>query len=219
MKPLSRIVMLIGFIPFVLVGCGPVSALLSASPTGTANPVLFQDDFSDKSSGWSVLYTSDTLIGYDQGRFRFLLGRPGIRSWSTPRLYLEDVKMIVDATKLSGPDDNEYGLICRYQDDNNFYSLVISSNGYYGISKMKNGKPSPLGADGMQVSQAIRQGNDTNHLQAACQGAILTLWINDEKVLEVQDFDFAKGDVGLLAGAAETPGLDVTFDNFIVIKP
>ena len=32
-----------------------------------------------------------------------------------------------------GPDDNDFGIICRYIDDNQFYYAIISSDGYYGI--------------------------------------------------------------------------------------
>jgi len=37
------------------------------------------------------------------------------------------------ALKLNGPDDNMFGILCRYQDEENYYALVIGSDGYYGV--------------------------------------------------------------------------------------
>jgi hypothetical protein len=47
----------------------------------------------------------------------------------------------------------------------------------------------------------------------------LTLSINGQKLMQVQDADFASGDVGLLAGAYDTQGVDLIFHQFIVKKP
>jgi hypothetical protein len=35
----------------------------------------------------------------------------------------------------------------------------------------------------------------------------------------VEDKDLQAGDVGLLAGAFDEPGMDVLFQNFVVIQP
>jgi hypothetical protein len=38
-------------------------------------------------------------------------------------------------------------------------------------------------------------------------------------VAQAQDPDFPEGDVGLLAGTFTQPGVDVIFDNFVVLQP
>ncbi|MDD5370495.1 MAG: hypothetical protein PHQ40_15540, partial [Anaerolineaceae bacterium] len=125
----------------------------------------------------------------------------------------------VEAVKNAGPDDNDFGVICRYQDENNFYSLLISSDGYFGISKMKSGVHQVIGTDGMRFSPVIQKGNTRNLLRADCNGSSLALWVNGERLTEVQDSDFKSGDVGLIAATFNQPGVDLTFDNFIVVKP
>jgi hypothetical protein len=120
----------------------------------------------------------------------------------------------VDATKAGGPDKNEFGVICRYQDANNYYRFMISSDGYAVITRIKDGQRSYLSADKMQPSDAIHQGAATNHIRADCAGTTLTLEINQQKVASATDTSFSSGDVGLVAGTYETPGVNILFDNF-----
>jgi hypothetical protein len=203
----------------VFTACAYTAELGGSAATMATNPVLFQDDFSDKAGGWTTLQADNKLIAYDQGGLRFFMNQSQFDYWSRPGLRFSDVHIEVDAAKKAGPDDNDYGLICRYQDENNFYSLLISSDGYYGISKMQNGEHSLIGADGMQVSQAITKGDGVNRISADCIGSTLSLSVNGKKLFEVKDTDFSSGDVGLIAGTADQPGVDVVFDNFIVTKP
>ena len=48
-----------------------------------------------------------------------------------------DLKIDVDATKNSGQDDNDFGVICRYVKSNDvasFYQFMVTSDGYVGIA-------------------------------------------------------------------------------------
>ena len=110
-------------------------------------------------------------------------------------------------------------MICRHRDDQNFYYFVISADGYYAIGKVKEGEQSLLGQDAMRYSSAIKTGVAINHLRADCQGSTLRFYINQAPIALVEDFDFIEGDVGLLAGTLNEGGLDVLFDNFVVVHP
>ena len=50
-------------------------------------------------------------------------------------------------------------------------------------------------------------------------GDTLTFFVNFNEVASAQDIDFASGDVGLLAGSFSESGVDVSFDNFVVMQP
>ncbi len=75
-----------------------------------------------------------------------------------------------------------------------------------------------LGQSEMQTSDAIQAGT-MNHLRADCIGDKLTFYINFTEVASATDSDFPSGDVGVLAGAFSEPGVDVLFDNFVVLQP
>jgi hypothetical protein len=194
------------------------SIFVNPSPSVVNDQVLFQDDFSDPSSGWLTERDEDHIIDYENGSFRIWGNLSRFDYWSIPNLNFGDVRIEVDATKLGGPDNNSYGIICRYN-QGNYYGFIISSDGYYGISKRKNGDHQIIGAEGMKTSPVIQKGAASNHIRADCIGSVLTLYLNGEKLQEVTDSEFTLGDVGLLAGSFDVSGIDIQFNHFQVLKP
>ena len=184
-----------------------------------AADVLFQDDFSDSSSGWDSYSDSDGVTDYADDVYRILVNETSTDYWANPGLDFTDTVIEVDATKVGGPDDNDLGLICRYQDVDNFYFFIISSDGYYTIGKVVDGTQELIGGDNMEYSDTIKQGNATNHIQADCVGTHLVLHVNGEKLSDVTDSTYTSGDVGLMAGTFDAPGTDIHFDDFVVKKP
>ena len=196
-------------------------AILACGGTTTALPegVLFQDDFSSTSSGWDRVNVADGITDYDNGVYRIKVNTDNTDVWANPGLSFTDVHVEVAATKAGGPDDNDFGIICRYVDASNWYSLIISSDGYYGIVKVKDGYQELLGMSEMGYSDAIKQGAATNQIRADCVGSTISLYANGTLLTTVSDSEFASGDVGLLAGTFDEIGTDITFDNFQVLKP
>jgi len=188
-------------------------------PTLPAGEVLFQDDFSDTASGWDRVSQADGSTDYSDGAYRIWLNKTQSDQWANPGRTFTDVRIEVDASKAAGPDDNDFGLICRYRDTDNFYAFWISSDGFYGIVRYLDGDFKVLGADSMQASRAIRQGYSSNHLRAECVGSTLRLYVNDELLQEVEDASHPDGDVGLIAGTFDLAGVDIRFDNFVVLSP
>jgi len=192
-----------------------------ADPAGPpeSSGTLFDDDFSDTSSGWDSVRTAEGMTDYDGGAYRIVVERDTFDYWGNPGLSFGDVRVEVDATKGGGPNDNDFGVQCRYQDTDNFYAFYISSDGLYGIAKIVGGEYQLLGADDLLPSDSIRQGESTNHIRADCIGSRLTLYANGDQLHSAADDTFATGDVGLIAGTFEDPGADISFDNFVVYQP
>ena len=213
-----RFIFLVSSLLFSALACQAVSAGGSGSgqPSGS---VLFQDDFSDPSSGWDRVNVDDGITDYADGAYRIYVNSSDSDVWANPGLKFDDVYVEVDATKIGGSDDNDYGVVCRYQDGDNFYFFVISSDGYYGVGKVLQGEQQLIGMDSMPPSEVIKKGNVTNHLRAGCVGSKLSLTINDQLLGEYDDTDFTAGDVGLVAGSFSEAGVDIHFDNFVVTKP
>jgi hypothetical protein len=189
--------------------------------TDTEQPsnVLFQDDFSDPSSGWDRVNEEQGITDYVDGAYRIFVNDRNTDVWSNPRLDFDDTQIEVETQKVGGDDNNDFGLICRYKDTNNFYFFVISSDGYYGIGKVLDGEQLLIGDESMPPSEDINQGNATNNLRADCVGNKLSIHVNGVLLAEHQDDSFTSGDVGLLAGSFDVPGTDIHFDNFVVRKP
>ena len=195
---------------------------------------IFSDDFSDISRGWprgaihkdtKFYYVTDYLhnayrifnapsssdppIGSDAVALNFDFG------------FQEDVIVEVDA-KVSGeaPDGiDEWGIICRARDYENYYLMTIGPAGKSAIYKLENNKWETLNRRGK--SDYIRGGTEQNHLRGHCLGDKLTLFVNGRKVVETKDPTgaFDSGVAGLYVYDTGDEKLEVLFDNFLVSFP
>jgi hypothetical protein len=206
------------FVLSLLVFACALSSCTSSSTNAPSGTVLFQDDFSSPANGWDRYKSAEGTMDYDDGAYRILVNALQVNFWSTPHKDFSDARIEVDAGKIAGPDENRIGLICRYA-NNQYYFFVISSDGYYGIGIFNNGQSALLGQTQMQSSDKIKTGTAINHLRADCNGDTLSLVVNGFLVAQVHDPNLKHGDVGLLAGTFAHPGVDVIFDNFVVMKP
>lgn len=201
---------------------------LPSQPGTTGAPpasgeLIYEDDFADRSTGWARQSAPEGRMDYDAGGYRMAVSQVQTNFWSTPQKDLTDVRLEVDEGKLGGPNENRVGLICRYS-GNNFYFFIITHDGYYGIGMFSGdaasaGRMDLIGQTEMLPSPRINRGTNVNHLRADCSGSMLTLYVNGEQLAQVEDVRLTHGDVGLLAGAFSEPGVDVIFDNFIVLQP
>ncbi len=199
----------------------PASCRLSffsemAAKTGDT---LYQDDFHDPSSGWAHSSGSMGAMDYYNGTYRIQVNIPNYDLWAVSGKTFGDVRVEADMARFAGPEENRFGLICRYRDSQNFYFFIISSDGYYAIGKVSRGLRTLLGQEMMTFNTAIRPGITPNHLRADCVGQKLTLYVNSQRIAMTQDPEFTGGDTGLLAGVFDMAGVDVIFENFKVIKP
>ena len=213
---MSRFAVILVLATALTLGCSLTSG---AASSGGDTSILFQDDFSDTGSGWDSTTTDSALTDYASGAYRIWVNDTNSDYWANPGLSFTDVRIEVEATKVGGPDDNDLGVICRYQDTENFYFALVSSDGFAGIGKTKAGQQTLLTGDNLSPTDAINKGNSKNTIRLDCLGSSLSLLVNGTQVITATDSDFAKGDVGLMAGTYDTPGTDIQFDNFVVRTP
>ena len=185
-------------------------------PSGT---VLFSDSFEDAESGWRTYANNGSFVTYQAGGLRFFVDQANLDFWSSPGLKFDNVRIETEAIKIDGPDNNTFGVLCRMQDEANFYAFVLSSDGYAGIYKVVEGVYQLLNSSSMEFSTAIYQGEAINYLSANCVGNQLQFDINGETLFSVTDEQFQSGDVGLIAGSFEDPAVNIFFDNFTVFQP
>ncbi len=192
---------------------------LSPVPTVSSPKVIYQDDFSNPDSGWSRATQANGLADYDDGVYRILVNTPNTDIWGLAGRSFGDVRVEVDAFKVSGDRNNRFGIVCRASEAVKFYVFIISSDGYYGIGKIKGLDYQLIGMDAMLRSDKIPRGSGMIRLRADCVGNTLSLYVNDEMIYQTQDTEFDSGDAGLIAGTYSIPGTDIRFDNFEVLQP
>lgn len=213
------IVFLLGF-SLVLTACGQGDPGFLGTGQKLPGELLFEDDFSDPPNGWGTMEKDGGEIDFIYDGVMFSVNLPNFIYWSVNGKNFRDARIGVDAVLADGPTNDNFGVICRFQDDRNFYGFVLSHDGYYGIFKYIDGQMVMSSDDGnMGFSDAIRLGGILNHIQVTCQGNDLSLSVNDTLLAEVEDDSFRSGKVGLIAGAYNEPGVVVFFDNFKVYQP
>jgi hypothetical protein len=185
---------------------------------------LYQDDFDDASTGWNTYDTENAAAKYANGKFAILVKSAKWLAWTSPddELDLKDVAIQVDATSVSGPGTQEYGVLCRYQDTKNFYFFVVTANGYARIVQVVAGTQTTISAPDKKLtpSEAVLQGDgETNYLEAVCQGDSLELYVNGELAAAATDSAIASGSVGLIVGTYDKGNARVDFDTLVVQKP
>ena len=219
LNTLSRLTLIIAIIMLVSLNCITLPFGINTYEIQSGE-VQFQDDFSNQSSGWLRIHDDNTSsLDYVDSSYQILVNQSHTVLWSGPDLQFTDVQIEVDATKVQGPENDDFGVVCRAQDQHNFYFLVISSDGYYGIGKVRAGVQELISMTGMPPSEDIYKGHSTNHLRADCIGEDLSLYVNGVHLATVQDAEFISGDAGLLAGTFDDPGTTIRFDNFSVLMP
>jgi hypothetical protein len=181
--------------------------------------VLFSDDFTNPNSGWDAWTQNGSAVSYQDGVLRIYVAETQYSFWSRPGKRYEDALIQVDAVRIAGPEDNDMGILCRYKDEDNFYAFLISSDRYGGIMKVKDGQYNLLTGDTLGYYDAIKTGDQINTIGAGCVGSTLTLTVNGVQLASVTDSDFTSGEVGVIAGTYDQAGVDIAFDNFMVMKP
>jgi hypothetical protein len=213
------------FLLVFLALCGSILACTTSTPPPNLPGMLpygdriLEDSFVNNDLGWDEYNGQEGLTGLENETYKIQINSPFTEIWANPSSELAiPVDVIVEAQALNaGSPDNYFGLICRYLDASNFYFLIITSDGYYGIGKVKDGLHSLVGRTEMPPSEVF-DGNAINHLRAECTGSRLALFANGI-LLDVQnDMDLTQGSVGMIAGSYADE-VTVFFDNFKVFRP
>jgi hypothetical protein len=215
----------LGFIA-LLIGITALSACsLGGGGVDTCDEggALFADDFSgDRRCGWLEYNDSGAVVDIADGALRLSTSQPGQIYWTNPGRSFSDVIITVQARQVEGPNDNAYGVICRYQDPENFYLFLISGDGYYTVGKYQSGQEIVTyltQGNQFAYSDSINQGIATNQLRVACIGDQLELSVNGLPLFAVNDSTFSEGDVGLGLSILEVGTAVVEFDDFRVLAP
>jgi len=192
-----------------------------------ASPALFEDDFSDRSSGWKLDGGESTLGDIVDGGYRLQLeaGEGTDFVWVSPESSEElfpttsaNISVQVDARRVSGGSDpDSFGIFCR-SDAEHDYRFELGER-LVNIAKVDGRKYTVLESETIPARVDLDTSND---LRASCRtieqggAVVLEFAINGDVVADATDRDtpLLAGTVALFGFTEET--LEVEFDNLIV---
>lgn len=213
----------VGWLLVAVLLLGACSLLPSDEDACVPAGALFADDFeAGEACGWTLYNQGGVVTEIRDGVLQITTSQPGQIGWVNTRRSFADVEVTVQARQTAGPNNNAYGVVCRYRDPANFYLFLVSGDGYYAIGKYESGSDQIvyLTPDGKyQFSDVINQGVATNQLRVSCVGDQLSLAVNGLPLLTVTDGTFAEGDIGLGVSTFEPGTAVVTFDNVRATAP
>ena len=171
----------------------------------------------DDDEGWNLSSDAVADVCIADGTLQVRVFSPGQLAWASSQSDWQDCHVEVSATQVSGPIDNEYGILMRMEDDQSFYAFSVSGDGYVRAARYVDGLWSLLGRD-WTPSDAVNQGAVTNRLEVIAVGSHFEFRVNDQTVLEVEGPDAKGGPIGLYAGAFSEGDVVVAFDDLYVTQ-
>jgi hypothetical protein len=228
MRTIRKSIIVLCFASILFPGCAfPLfnssaysSPTLGSEPGVPTSVVLFSDNFDTGRGNWSLISSNlGSRIAYEHKGLRVTINEINYGYWTSPGKQFGDMRVAVSASRLGGPNDNYFGVICRFQLPDSFYGFLVSSDGYYGIIKVTGGQFQILDSQSMEYSEVIVKDRATNRVRGDCIGNSLTLFVNGVLLKTVEDSEFRTGDAGLIAGSHEIWAVDILFDDFIVYQP
>lgn len=105
-------------------GVACVSVLLAACASRDKGSTEVWQTVFDSGSGWQLSSDAIAEVAVTDGTLRVHVFSAGQVAWAASESRWGDVHLRVDATQISGPHDNEYGVLVRMQDDQHFLRLL-----------------------------------------------------------------------------------------------
>lgn len=192
------------------------TATVSVTPTKELE-IILQDDFSTR-RGWATQNQDDFGFGYLDEEYTIYVRILNATIWSIrgPET-LTDARIETLARRYSGATDGYYGVVCRHQDEDNYYALLISDSGMYGIARMLEGEFEFLSET--RDDQQIIKAGEANQISGDCLGNTLTLTVNGTEMLALQDSSLQSGSAGLAAKTNFSPDFQAVFQSFLIAAP
>ena len=196
----------------------PTPAVLPPAPPTDIIPetgeILYLDDFSVPGI-WFTAVQENLSMEYAEDGYRIMNNAANSIVSSVRALDLTDTLLETRAARVGGPQTGYYGVVCRWQDISNYYALLIGSDGFFGIARILDGQLTFLG-EGRITTGPIYLDTATNLVGGSCIGNTLTLFVNGQNLIQVQDQTFSSGYPGLVVATRAAGGTHVHFDDFLI---
>lgn len=196
------------------------ASTVTIAPSERTLPI--SDDFSDPSSGFAERHDADGQVAYsDDGTLQISVNavESGIE-WYSPYQGLEeqDLAISVQAMQLTEATLGEIGVICRWQDKDNYVGAAVRLDGKVSLLGKINGAEKGW-QDWPPGVQSVSDWMDWHTLQLTCKGTEVSLAVDGTRVAAAEDPAPASGTLALMAGLLETGELIVAFDDLEVNPP
>jgi hypothetical protein len=180
----------------------------TAAATATLGPQqYFTEEFEGGMANWSIYYMppdttisteaiSDVEVSFEPGYLQFKITDTYIGAFAAydPFEY-GDVR--IDArVENFGRVSNDFALMCRYSEDG-WYEFNIKNDGYYYLNYIEIRQDGRSYVDTIYLDASTLVKQDANEYGLVCNGNTFSMYINGEKVGQINHSTLATGKVGV----------------------
>ena len=194
------------------------TATLTASPTPMDDPkaALGAATWTTNLDSVASWYTEDndySNIRGDNGTLLLTSKQAiGYHSWSMHYHELTNFYLEVTLKTSTCSGNDLYGLIFRAPDTSKGYFYSITCDGKVGLRAFDGSEFTKVAE--FTPSTAILAGsNQVNRLGVLANGNNLSLYANNQKVMDVSDSTFTSGTFGVFISSVNTPGFQIALDD------
>jgi hypothetical protein len=145
--------------------------------------------------------------------------KPGIE-WYSPYKALseQDLVISVQARQLAGPPKSEMGIICRWQDKDNYVVAALRLDGKVSLWRKAAGTDERW-QDWTSMAAPLSTELEWHTLRLTCQGSQILFAVDGTQVATAEDPAPGSGSLALMAGLLQPGELTVAFDGLEVSRP
>jgi ferric-dicitrate binding protein FerR (iron transport regulator) len=179
--------------------------------------ILYKDDFKNISSGWPQAKIDNYSVGYSAGEYyRIEILNPNFKNpvYIPNKTKYEDVNIDLKVSTETAKDgDFHYGLVFRRSGDQ-YYAFTISprTKKWY-VLKSSTDAFKTLKEGAADNIQGLK-GADT--LRVSAKGSLFFFRINGRLVYQINDPDYANGEVGLFVQTRDSSDALIRFDTITI---
>lgn len=162
--------------------------------------------------------TERTLEG-DQLVIRSNQSRVATTTLFEPEYTYADASISMQATLLAeSASASGYGIIFRYEDGDNYYVFAVDGEGRYSLWRRFPGRWQELrNADEQWTpDSAVNASGEANHLRIEFDGALLSGYVNNQLVVQLEDNSLRNGAVGIYVASTRDANTTVTVERYEV---
>jgi len=187
---------------------------------GAEVTTLYQDDFTNPSTGWTEKTFDNYFIGYHEPEYYHIeikgpnykttVFEPQNGNFGDATIELE---VFTNSAKTAPEGDFRYGLAFRRSGDQ-YYAFAVSQR----TKKWYVLKNSPNELITLQegADESIHDPDVGDLLRVDAQGSNFLFHINDRLVAQISDPDYASGEVGFYVESFDSPATHIHFDTFTI---
>jgi hypothetical protein len=188
----------------------------------SGSDILYQDNFTDPSTGWTEDKFDNYFIGYhepeyyhvevDSPNYKTTVFAPGKQVFGDFTL---DLKVLTSSSKTSPTGDFRYGVAFRRSGDQ-YYAFTISPR----TKKWYILKSSPNAVEVLKegTDEAIQDLDKVDSLRVDARGSSIAFHINDRLIEQITDKDYSSGEIGFYVESFDSQNTHIHFDDLIIRK-